>query len=150
MADHVEIAAMRAGGDRDRAMEDLWERTLSQLTTTFGRLSYLASLRNANSGRYQHFGLSQIYGEDDADRVLRQSHERTFSEWLNFPLERQRDEIVLYLDEVSEDRASVLETWSTLAPYRNLAPAAAGDAEIFLYTSDLELILDLLQNELSV
>jgi hypothetical protein len=46
--------------ERDRPAEDVWDRTLAQIATTFGRIAYLASLRNENSGRYEHFGLARI------------------------------------------------------------------------------------------
>lgn len=133
----------------EEAMEDLWGRTLAQVPTIFGKIAYLASLRNENSGRYQHFGLAQIYGERESDRILRISHEQAFAKWLNFPLERQKTELEEYLQEIGDDRATVLKTWRALEPYRGLAPAAAGDAERLLYVSDLEIILELLQNELS-
>ncbi len=72
---------------RDRAMKDVWQRTLSQIPTTFGKVAHLASLRNENSGQYEHFGLAQLYSDEEADRVLGLSHHQVFREWLNFPLE---------------------------------------------------------------
>jgi hypothetical protein len=149
--DHSSSEDDRVGSDRERqrAKKDVWSRTLSQIPTTFGKIVYLASLRNDNSGRYQHFGLAQLYSDEEADAVLRQSHEEAFSEWLNFPLEAQRRDLEEYLESVEDDKSSVLRTWLTLAPYRNLVPAAAGPAERELYISDLELILELLRNEFS-
>jgi len=137
------------GQDRERAKRDVWARTLTQIPTTFGKIVYLASLRDDNTGRYQHFGLAQLYTEEEADLVLRDSHEDVFSEWLNFPLEEQRRDLEQYLESVEDEKASVLRTWLTLSPYRNLIPAQAGAAERELYISDLELILELLRNEFS-
>ena len=128
---------------------DVWKRTLEQIPTIFGRLVYLASLRNANTGCYQHFGLAQLYGADEADRVLRQSHERIFAKWLNFDLSAQRKDLESYLAGVGDDRRTVLEAWTSLSPYKTLTPAAAGDAERFLYSSDFEIILELLRDELA-
>ena len=130
-------------------MVDVWERTLGQIPTTFGRLVYLASLRNSNSGVYQHFGLAQLYGSEEADRVLKASHEQIFAEWLNYRLERQKTDLEQYLASVGDDRRTVIEAWVSLSPYKSLPPAAAGDAERFLYSSDLEVILELLRSELS-
>jgi hypothetical protein len=134
----------------DRAAEDVWERTISQIPTTFGRIAYLASLRNDNSGRYQHFGLARIYSEQEADRVLRHCHREVFGDWLNFSLLQQRSDLEAYLNSMEDDRKTVLTTWLDLSPYRNLIPADATAAERRLYLSDLELILDLLRNELSL
>jgi hypothetical protein len=130
-------------------MRDLWERTLSQISTLFGQMTYLASLRDALTGRYVHYGLSQIYGDEAANRAINDSHERIFAEWLNFPLDKQRSDLEVYLEDAQESRSEILKSWGALAPYKNLAPAGAGDAEKYLFVADLEIILELLQNELS-
>ena len=130
-------------------MRDVWSKTLSQISTSFGRLAYLAGLRDQNSGRYQHFGLAQRYTENEADGVLRTSHEEIFAEWLNYPLEQQRQDLEEHLRSIEGDRKAVLRTWLTLTPYRNLIPAESRDAERLLYITDLELLLEILRNELS-
>ena len=134
---------------RDRAMKDVWQRTLSQIPTTFGKVAHLASLRNENSGQYEHFGLAQLYSDEEADRVLGLSHHQVFREWLDFPLEKQRQDLENYLESIGGERRKVLETWLTLTPYKNLLPVGAVEAERLLYISDLELILELMRNELS-
>ncbi|MBI1352960.1 MAG: hypothetical protein GC160_01350 [Acidobacteria bacterium] len=132
---------------REERLEQVWNRTLEQIPTHFGRLAYLASLRDHNSGRYRHHGLAQSFGEEEAAKILRLSHETVFSEWLNFRLQEQHEDLDRYLNSMGQDRRSVLETWGTLAPYRVLAPAAAGGAERLLYETDLEIILELLRAE---
>ena len=131
----------------ERAMLDVWRRTLDQVPTQFGRLVYLTELRDGNSGRYRHHGLAQLYGEDDANRVLRASHEKVFGEWLTYSLERQRADLEDYLAGLDDAASTVLQTWSTLEPYQNLPPEAAGEAERLLFTSDLEIILELIRRE---
>lgn len=127
-------------------MRDVWGRTLAKIPSAFGKIVYLASLRNENTGKYQHFGLSQIYSDEDADIVLRESHEEAFREWLTYSLEPQKTDLEEYLGGLDDDRATVLEAWSTLTPYRRLIPARATEAECELYISDLELILELLRS----
>jgi hypothetical protein len=129
---------------------NVWRRTLSQIPTVFGRLVYLASLRDPNTGRYEHFGLAQMFGEDEADRALRQSHWETFQQWLGFGLERQKQDLDQYLAGLHRDPRAILETWSRVEPYRNLIPAAAPQAERQLYLSDLQALLELLKNEYGV
>ena len=140
---------LEATGDasHDRAGRDVWGRTLTQVPTTFGKIAYLSSLRSEHSGRYRHYGLAQLYGEETSDQVLRESHEQVFATWLSYSLEEQRSDLEQYFGELEEDRRTVLSTWLALRPYRALAPAAAGAAEQYLFNSDLELILDLLQSE---
>ena len=135
------------GAQRSKAIQDLWARTLSQVPTTFGRIAYLSSVRNPNTGRYEHFGLAQIYSGEEADRALRLSHAQVFNEWLNYPLAQQKDDLEQYLLSLEGDRETVLRTWATLRPYSNILPAEATEAQKHLFLTDLELILDLLRNE---
>ena len=46
------------------AASNLWRNTLSQIPSVFGRLVYVSSLRNSNNGRYEHHGLTLVYGEE--------------------------------------------------------------------------------------
>jgi hypothetical protein len=132
------------------ATPDLWRNTLSQIPSVFGRLVYLCSLRDQNTGAYQHYGLAQVFGDAEADRVLRDSHEKAFGEWLCFTLEQQKADLDLYLSGLEGNRRTILETWVRLAPYRNLLPSSAREVERQLYLGDLETILELLKGEYGV
>jgi hypothetical protein len=129
--------------DRSPA-SDLWRHTLSQIPTTFGRLVFLSTLRDPNTGLYAHYGFAQRVGEQAADVALRQSHSQSFSEWLAFSLEEQKADLDLYLSGIDSDKRTILDTWRRTRPYRNLIPAAAMDVERRLYNSDLETLLELL------
>ena len=126
---------------------DLWRNTLSQIPSLFGRLVYLAALRNPNSGRYEHHGLALVFGEDEANRELKKSHSQAFREWLTFNLEQQKGDLDLYLSALVEDRRTVLTNWLELAPYLTLMPATIRGVEKRLYLADLKALLDLLGNE---
>ena len=132
------------------AAADLWRNTLSQIPTTFGRLIYLASLRDQNTGSYQHHGLAQLFGAEEADQTLRQSHTQTFSDWLCFNLEQQKQDLEGYLDELHEDKKTILATWIRLSPYRSYVPATARAVERNLFTTDLETVLELLRYDYAV
>lgn len=129
--------------DRSPA-SDLWRHTLSQIPTTFGRLVFLSTLRDPNTGVYAHYGFAQRVGEQAADVALRQSHSQSFSEWLAFSLDEQKADLDLYLSGIDSDKKTILETWMRTKPYRNLIPAAAIEVERRLYNSDLETLLELL------
>ena len=129
------------------AAPDLWRRTLSRIPTVFGRLVYLASLRNSDTGQYEHYGLAQAFGDEEADRALRESHLQSFNEWLCFPLERQKADLDEYLSSLDTEPRRVIETWIRLSPYRHLPPSATREVERRLYLTDLETILDLLRHE---
>ncbi len=140
-----------AKGNLERgATADLWRNTLSQIPSVFGRLVYLTSLRDQNSGRYEHYGLSQAFGDDESDSVLRHSHEQAFAEWLCFTLEQQKADLDLYLAGLNGNRRTIVNTWIRLSPYRNLVPSIAREVERQLYLADLETILELLRSEYGV
>jgi hypothetical protein len=132
------------------AVPDVWRRTLCQIETIFGRLVYLAGLRDNNTGRYQHHGLALIFGDEDADQALRNSHETTFAEWLSFGLENQKADLDLYLSQFAARKRTTVETWLRLTPYRNLIPTRTGEPERSLYLSDFEALLELLKAEYGV
>lgn len=132
------------------AAANLWRNTLSRIPTTFGRLVYLNSLRNPNTGAYEHFGLAQTFGEEEADRTLRLSHSQNFAEWLSNQLQTQKSDLQSYLLDLEGDPQEILCNWIRLKPYRNLTPANANQAEIMLYTTDFEVLLELLRNQYGV
>lgn len=129
------------------AAAGLWRHTLSKIGTTFGRLCYLAGLRDGNTGRYQHHGLAALYGDEEAGNVLRASHEETFALWLGYPLERQKGDLLAYLEETGEELPVVLAAWRDLATYAACVPADARAMERELFLADLEALLELLRNE---
>ena len=55
------------------AKEDLEATTLHALPGQLGRLDYLAGLRQAGGG-YEHWGLTQVYGEASAQAALHAAH----------------------------------------------------------------------------
>jgi len=133
-----------------RAVADVWRHTLSQIASVFGRLVYLAGLRNPNSGRYDHHGLALVFGADEANRALKKSHKQVFTEWLAFNLEQQMADLNLYLSELPEDKRTVLQAWTLLKPYRNLLPSNVNPVERRLYLSELQTMLELLRGASAV
>ncbi len=129
------------------AASDLWRNTLSKIPSVFGRIVYLASLRDQNSGRYRHHGLALVFGDEEANKALKKSHTVAFREWLTFNLEQQKGDLDLYLAGLSEDRRTVLAHWLDLAPYRTLMPTSLRTVERRLYLADLRALLELLGNE---
>ena len=132
------------------APADLWRNTLSQIPSLFGRLVYLSSLRGPNTGFYEHHGLGLLFGDDEADRALRKSHEDSFAEWLNFSLEQQRADLDLYLSALTGPRRTIIDTWIRVMPYRNIVPAAARRTERKLFLADFDALLHGLKFEFGV
>ena len=120
---------------------ELWRRTLSQIPTVFGRLVYLASLRDANSGIYEHHGFAQRFTQREADKALRRSHANTFESWLHFSLEQQKDDLEIYLSGLDQDRKMVLANWRAFPPFLTFVPANSKDVQRELFLSDLDLVI---------
>lgn len=110
-----------------------------QIPTVFGRLVFLASLRNTATGLYYHKGLAQTIGPEEADRSLCNSHHQVFQQWLGFSLAEQRSDLGEFLSVGGPPRFAL--------PYRKLVPPTARDVERQLYLTDLETLLELLRFE---
>jgi hypothetical protein len=131
------------------ATDDLWKHTLSRVPSVFGRLMYLASLRDPNSGIYRHHGLSTAFGRDESNRALKESHRKTFREWLKLSLADQSRDLVLYLNELEDSKSAVVKHWLNSKQYREQVPSSARKMERELFNQDFEVLLETLRNSLS-
>lgn len=118
---------------------DLCRQALAPIPTWFGRLVYLAGLRDPMTGHYDNLTLTSMLGAEDADRAIRYSHHQVFSQWLTFNLAQQKSDLEEFI------RAS--HGLRTPAYYRTLVPPTAREVERQLYTTDLETLLELLRCE---
>lgn len=137
----------RTHQNEQEAVDDLWQRTLSHIPSSYGKLVYLASLRNPDTGRYEHFGLSLNPNNADANRALRRSHEFIFQDWVGCSLEQKKADLDLYISTIdSIAKGDLLDAWLRLTPYKNLVPASIQGPERQKHISDFEAILGLLKN----
>jgi hypothetical protein len=119
---------------------ELWRKTLARIPTAFGRLVFVASLRNPVTGRYHHEEIDSLLGPADAEKTLRHSHHQVFSQWLVFSLADQKADLDEYLQE---------KPLNSLR-YQELPPPTAREVETQLYLTDLETLLELIRCERSV
>jgi hypothetical protein len=129
------------------ALADLCRHTLSRIPTVIGRLIYLATLRDVNSGTYRHHGLIATFGRDEAVRALRESHQAAFQSWLNLPLAEKNEDLRDYLRALDDPQEEVASYWLKTGVYRSYTPASAGEPETALFGRDLETLLELLKND---
>lgn len=132
-----------------RVLQDVWKNTISTIPPDMGKLAYLASLRDPNSGLYHHYGLESVYSPEQSDRALHQTHIELFYEWLKKPLAEQKEDLEHYFRTVEGDLGTILENWKLLEPYRNYVPADADDAGRQLFFDDIAIIVELMTRELS-
>ena len=131
--------------ERD-ALDNLWRHTLSRIPSIYGRLVYLASLRDPNSGQYRHHGLIASFGREDSARALRQSHKQAFLEWLKSPLARKSADLKEYLETLEDEQLVVIATWLRTSHPRTLAPDRATRAQIAHFRRDMDTLLGLIMN----
>jgi hypothetical protein len=120
------------------SVAESWRNSLTRISTVFGRLAHLASMREPGSDHYRFSALSQTLGWEEADRTLRRSHYQLFAQWLTLSLAEQKSD----LDEFLRGSAYELKI-----PIREIPPANARDVERMLYVNDLELLFELLSFE---
>jgi len=126
------------------ATADLFKNTLSRIPTAFGRLCYLASLRDPNSGIYRHHGMISIFGRDETRRALAQSHCDIFQAWLNMPLEEKTEDLRAYLYGLDEPPPVVLDHWAKAEFYRSCLPDSVREGERELFLREFEILLEVL------
>ena len=97
--------------------DDFLQRTLANVPGVLGKLGYVAGLRE--DGRYVHWGLERIYGEEGTQRAVGEVHRGLFLKILRTPLRRllddatrsaalQRSDIRAYLSAVLCDPGSLV------------------------------------------
>jgi hypothetical protein len=137
----------RKGMLERNALADLWKHTLSQIPSVYGRLVYLASLRDANSGIYRHHGLSAAFGREESLNALRKSHEDTFREWLRWPLSDKSADLVSYFQNVDENPRQVVSYLARATPYLSQVPDSASPAQRRQFKMEMEILLELTKND---
>jgi hypothetical protein len=141
------MQTVRAGIRAQDLPTDLFLSDLPHIATSYGRLVYLAGLRNPDTGRYEYYGSTRNSSGADANRILKRHHEAVFREWVSYPLEQQKTDIEMYITTIDQvDKAELIDAWLRLTPYKNLVPASIQGPERQKHISDFEAILGLLKN----
>ncbi len=77
------------------AFEDLSETTLARVAGIVGKIEYVASLRDPQSGRYSHWGLGRSYGEHAMQLALAEAHRLLFLRVLRTPLSALYEDVTI-------------------------------------------------------
>lgn len=139
----------RKGALERTAAGDLWKHTLSQIPTLYGRISYLASLRDRNSGIYRHHGLAAMFGRDESSRALRESHEELFREFVKLSIRDKKMDLTQHFAALEDPLGMVVEHMLVSRVYQTQIPAASRLAERELFCTDLEILLETIRNGLN-
>jgi hypothetical protein len=116
------------------ATDDLWRQTVMPIPTWYGRLAYLAWLRDPASGSYEHHGLALQYGNNDARLAMRRAHTRAFYHWLELDLDGQAADLDRHLAAPDNMPPAIAQPYMELEKWRNMVPGSVhgGDRKLFL------------------
>jgi len=128
-----------------QAYDDLVNRSLSRIPCELGRLIYLASTREYNTGHYYHQGLADRFGPEAAQKALEIAHRQAFYKVSAYSLENLAEELERYLESTKEEPLECLRAWQKLEPYRVAVPADVSATVARLFTSNLRLALAILR-----
>jgi len=134
--------------DRNRKLtEDLTERTLAAIASEYGKLIYLASLRDLTSGTYRHDGLEALYSAGSVQEALLQAHREVCSRIMEMPLALQEMDLASCWKGFEVDAEGLIENWKESEAYRTLMPFGLPDYMRTLFCSNIETLLSVFESD---
>lgn len=132
--------------DRTRGLtEDFSTRTLAAIPSEFGRLIYLASLRDLASGTYSHEGLEALYPQQAVRETLSRAHQEICSRILEMSLARQEMDLRFCLRGFEAEEEEVIGNWRELKSYRAFLPFGLPDYIQKLFCSNFVTLLSIVE-----
>lgn len=128
------------------AYNDLLRRSLSKIPGDLGRLVYLASTRDYNTGTYHHDGLAARFQPGAASKALETAHRDIFHKLASYSLKELVEQVQIYLNSSGQGREEILRVWQKLEPYRVAVPVGLNPAVSQLFTSNVRLVLAILRH----
>lgn len=128
-------------------IQDFAASTLAAIPSLFAQLTYMASLRDLSSGRYEHAGLTAVYPRDAVQQALEHCHEEIFERVLEIPLAQQASDLKAHLQGMPGGFALAVSTWRKLESYRALLPAEAPIYLKGLFCSNTRALLEILAED---
>jgi len=122
-------------------IEDFSSQTLAAISSDFGRLYYVSSLKNSDSGRYEHDGLMSLYPENAVQTGLSHCHEELFSRILETPLRDQERDLRECLNSAGEKYWDLVENWRETRYFREMCPVGLPDYLNDLFCSNMGALL---------
>jgi hypothetical protein len=132
-----------------KVVEDFTRRSLSAIPSGYGRLIYVSSLRE-NDDRYRHDGLASLYSDNAVQLALEHCHEELFAQIMETPLSQQEWDLRMSLGALEGGMEANLALWRNRERYEELEPRGVPVYLYDLFASNLRLLLELIEGELTV
>src|SRR6266850_4909732 len=126
-------------------VRDFTATTLVAIPNLYGRLIYIASLRDLSTGTYEHSGLAALYSPEAIQEALECCHHESFQRILETPLAIQAGDLRECLQEMDGSFSATLSNWRRMESYRILPPSNATDYLRELFFSNLRALLEILE-----
>jgi excisionase family DNA binding protein len=121
---------------------------IRSLPSLLEQITFLARLRDPNTGVYHTPAIPERSRAEDVHRTLSLLHEKAFRRWVGLSLEGKKTDLELYLSGFGPSRPNVIRTWLNIESYRMLIPGSSPLSDRRLFWGDLKILLELLAVEL--
>jgi hypothetical protein len=125
---------------------DFVNLALSPIPSTFGRLAFLADLRDHHSEPLAEM----LYGKEQISAAIQKKHRELFFAWLGLSQSSQMEEVAEYLVDLDGNHnatiAQLVQRWTQEKLYEQLSFTAASESERELFSNAVRDILQLLHN----
>jgi hypothetical protein len=125
-------------------IEDFTSRTLAAIPSDFGRLYYITSLKDPETGRYQHDGLREMYSENSVQEALTHCHQELFSRVLETPLSDQERDLRRCLRSAGDQFLALVENWRESRVFLDMCPEGLPGYLNELFSSNMTALLAIL------
>jgi hypothetical protein len=126
------------------SLESYIARVLRSAGGAFCRLLFIASLRDAYSGRYLHEGWGQVASPDEIHSALVDIHRTEFLSVLRLGLLDLSRHLRRHFQSIHEREGETALLWLETEPYRNLVPQGCSPTLRELFFSQVRTALEVL------
>jgi hypothetical protein len=135
--------------DVEAARQDIEIRTLAKIPGDFGRLIYLASLRDYNTGEYYHEGLARQFTESVARKALASCHQDVFKRLVLCSVQELVEQFEIYVRSNCPASSDLVRVWEKLQPYRVTVPLECSALTARFFAANVRAALAILQSRQS-